>query len=56
MLDTPEYHELIFETNVERLELPNATEVLEEVGLAPEDVEEILQRVEERVDRDAAGP
>lgn len=57
ILDTPAHHEMIFETKVERLHLPDATEVLEtEVGLAPEDVEEILQRVEERVDRDGTGP
>jgi hypothetical protein len=57
ILDTPDHHEIIFEAKVERLRLSDATEVLEtEVGLAPEDVKEILQRVEERADRDAAGP
>jgi hypothetical protein len=51
VLDTPDHHELIFETRTERLELPSAAEVLEEeVGLAPADVAEILQRVEERAD------
>jgi hypothetical protein len=51
VLDTPDHHELIFETRTERLDLPSAAEVLEEeVGLAPADVEEILQRVEERAD------
>lgn len=57
MLDAPEHHELIFETRMEQLELPSAVEVLEEeVGLAPADVEEMLQRVEERVDPDAGAP
>lgn len=51
VLDTPDHHELIFETKTERLDLPSAAEVLEEeVGLAPADVEEILQRVEEHSD------
>ena len=57
VLDTPEHHELIFEVRVERLELPNAAEVLEtEVGLAPKDVEELIQRVEQRADPDSAAP
>jgi hypothetical protein len=47
VLDSPERHELIFEARVDQLELPSAAEVLEEVGLPPEDVSELIRRVEE---------
>ena len=53
VLESPEHHELIFEVRIEQLARPSAADVLEnEVGLAPKDVEELLQRVDEQVDID----
>ena len=52
MLDSPERHELIFEAKVKPLKRPSAVDVLEEVGLTREDAEDLVQRVEERVESD----
>ena len=53
VLHTPAHHELIFETQIERLSQPSMADVLEaEVGLTPKDVEDMLTRVDERVESD----
>ncbi|HEX2450080.1 MAG TPA: hypothetical protein VHJ69_03015 [Gemmatimonadales bacterium] len=56
VLESPAHQELIFETQIERLSQPSVVEVLEaEVGLTPKDVEEMLTRVDERVEEDRGG-
>ena len=56
-LDAPGRHELIFEAPLHAVRQPTVAEVLEEeVGLAPGDVAEMLQRVDERVDADGGTP
>jgi hypothetical protein len=55
-LDAPDAHELIFETHREDVAQPSAAEVLEEeVGLAPNDVAELLERVDRRVEEESGG-
>ena len=57
VLDSAAHHELIFETQVERLSQPSVVEVLEaEVGLTPKDVEDMLTRVDEQVESDGSNP
>ena len=50
-LDTPEGHELIFEARREDFSRPSTEQILHEVGLSPEEVANLL----ERVDRDGEG-
>jgi len=50
-LDTPEAHELIFEARREDFSRPSTEQILHEVGLSPEEVANLL----ERVDRDGEG-
>ena len=45
-LDTPEAHELIFEARREDFSRPSTAELLEDVGLSPEDVARLLDRVD----------
>jgi hypothetical protein len=52
MLESPERHELIFEAKVKPPKRPSAVDVLEEVGLTREDAEDLVHRVEERVESD----
>ena len=47
-LDAPEAHELIFEARREDFSRPSTEQILHEVGLSPEEVVKLL----ERVDRD----
>jgi hypothetical protein len=47
-LDAPEAHELIFEARREDFSRPSTAQILEDVGLSPEEVANLL----ERVDRD----
>ena len=55
VLESAAHHELIFQTQIERLSQPSVVEVLEaEVGLTHKDVEDMLTRVDERVDRDGS--
>ncbi len=50
-LDTPEAHELIFEARREDFSRPSTEQILHEVGLSPEEVASLL----ERVGRDSEG-
>ena len=50
-LDAPEAHELVFEARREDFSRPSTEEILHEVGLSPEEVANLL----ERVDRDGEG-
>ncbi len=50
-LDSPEAHELIFEARREDFSRPSTAQILEDVGLSPEEVANLL----ERVDRDGEG-
>ncbi|MEA2722883.1 MAG: hypothetical protein QOH59_654 [Gemmatimonadales bacterium] len=50
-LDAPEAHELIFEARREDFSRPSTEQILHEVGLSPEEVANLLQRV----DRDGEG-
>jgi hypothetical protein len=51
VLGRPGAHELIFEARPGELDRPSAKEVLlEEVGLSPEDAEEMLDRVDDQGD------
>ena len=45
-LDAPEAHELIFEARREDFSRPSTAELLEDVGLSPEDVAKLLNQVE----------
>jgi hypothetical protein len=45
-LDAPEAHELIFEARREDFSRPSTEQMLQEVGLSPEDVANLLDRVE----------
>jgi hypothetical protein len=45
-LDTPETHELIFEARREDFSRPSTEQMLQEVGLSPEEVAHLLDRVE----------
>ena len=44
-LDTPQAHELLFEARREDFSQPSTTEILQEVGLTPEDVADLMNRV-----------
>jgi hypothetical protein len=48
-LDVPEAHELIFEARREDFSRPSTEQILQEVGLSPEEVANLL----DRVDRDS---
>jgi len=50
-LDAPEAHELVFEARREDFSRPSTEQILHEVGLSPEEVANLL----ERVDRDGEG-
>ena len=50
-LDAPGAHELIFEARREDFSRPSTEQILHEVGLSPEEVANLL----ERVDRDGEG-
>jgi hypothetical protein len=55
-LDIADAHELIFETVPEELMPPTAAEVLQaDVGLPPDDVAELLERVDRRVAEETGG-
>jgi len=45
-LDAPEAHELIFEARREDFSRPSTEQMLQEVGLSPEDVAKLLNRVD----------
>ena len=45
-LDGPEAHELIFEARREDFSRPSTEQMLQEVGLSPEDVAKLLSRVD----------
>ena len=45
-LDAPEAHELLFEARREDFSRPSTEQMLQEVGLSPEDVAKLLDRVE----------
>jgi hypothetical protein len=45
-LDSPEAHELIFEARREDFSRPSTEQMLQEVGLSPEEVANLLDRVE----------
>jgi hypothetical protein len=49
MLDAPEAHELIFEARREDFSRPSTEQMLQDVGLSPEEVANLL----DRVDRDS---
>jgi hypothetical protein len=49
MLDAPEAHELIFEARREDFSRPSTAQILQDVGLSPEEVANLL----DRVDRDS---
>jgi len=51
-LDAPEAHELIFEARREDFSRPSTAQILEDVGLSPEEVATML----ERVDREGEAP
>jgi hypothetical protein len=46
MLDTPEAHELIFEARREDFSRPSTEQILQDVGLSPEEVAKLLDRVD----------
>jgi len=46
VLDAPEAHELIFEARREDFSRPSTEEMLQEVGLSPEEVATLLDRVD----------
>jgi hypothetical protein len=43
-LDAPEAHELIFEARREDFSRPSTAQILQDVGLSPEDVDKLLNR------------
>lgn len=45
-LDTPEAHELIFEARREDFSRPSTEQMLQDVGLSPEEVAKLLNRVD----------
>jgi hypothetical protein len=45
-LDAPEAHELIFEARREDFSRPSTQQILQEVGLSPEEVAKLLNRVD----------
>jgi hypothetical protein len=45
-LDAPDAHELIFEARREDFSRPSTEQMLQEVGLSPEEVAKLLERVE----------
>lgn len=45
-LDTPEAHELIFEARREDFSRPSTEQILQDVGLSPEEVANLLDRVD----------
>jgi hypothetical protein len=45
-LDNPEAHELLFEARREDFSRPSTEQMLQEVGLTPEDVADLLNRVD----------
>jgi hypothetical protein len=45
-LDVPQAHELLFEARREDFSRPSTEQMLEEVGLTPEDVADLLNRVD----------
>jgi hypothetical protein len=49
-LDMPQAHELLFEARREDFSRPSTEQMLEEVGLTPEDVADLLNRVEREGD------
>ena len=51
-LDTPEAHELIFEARREDFSRPSTEQILHDVGLSPEEVANLL----DRVDRNGEAP
>ncbi len=46
VLDTPEAHELIFEARREDFSRPSTEQILQDVGLSPEEVAKLLDRVD----------
>lgn len=46
VLDAPEAHELLFEARREDFSRPSTAEMLQDVGLSPEEVARLLDRVE----------
>ena len=50
-LDVPQAHELLFEARREDFSRPSTEQMLQDVGLSPQDVAKLLDRVDE--DRDA---
>jgi hypothetical protein len=49
-LDGPEAHELIFEARREDFSRPSTEQILQEVGLTPQDVAKLLKRVDPEAD------
>ena len=49
-LDAPEAHELIFEARREDFSRPSTEQILQEVGLSPEEVANLLDRVDRNGD------
>jgi hypothetical protein len=45
-LDSPEAHELIFEARREDFSRPSTEQILQDVGLSPEEVAHLLDRVD----------
>jgi hypothetical protein len=45
-LDSPEAHELIFEARREDFSRPSTEQMLQDVGLSPEEVARLLKRVD----------
>jgi hypothetical protein len=45
-LDTPDAHELIFEARREDFSRPSTEQILQEVGLSPDEVAKLLDRVD----------
>ena len=45
-LDAPDAHELIFEARREDFSRPSTEQMLQEVGLSPEEVAKLLERVD----------
>jgi DNA-binding Lrp family transcriptional regulator len=46
VLDAPEAHELIFEARREDFSRPSTEQILQDVGLSPEEVANLLDRVD----------
>jgi hypothetical protein len=50
MLDGPQAHELLFEARREDFSRPSTEQMLQEVGLTPEDVADLMNRVDREGD------